>query len=228
MRLLTDQRLSRLHRRQHVLGVDAQLVQTRYCRGRNQTAADAAGRGRRRGIAARRNACAPCCRVQARRCISAITRSGAESGRQYGEGENRRRKRSWRDLPAHLPHDVCPSVDVPARESGQRAADHIGTTRATPISARRFTRSRSSPKPNDVISPCARLDHLAAICCSRAEDAMDAGSRPASFAMSRNFGRTSAISPQAVGIQPPVSLHPLRHCRSSRRPVLRAEMLGRY
>jgi hypothetical protein len=47
---------------------------------------------------------------------------------------------------------------------------------------------------------------------------MDAGSRPASFAMSRNFGRTSAISPRAVGIQPPVSLHLLRHCRSSRRP----------
>ena len=50
---------------------------------------------------------------------------------------------------------------------------NIGTTRATPISARRFTRSTSSPRPNEVIS-------------------MDAGSRPASRAISRNFGRTSA------------------------------------
>ena len=40
----------------------------------------------------------------------------------------------------------------------------------------RFTRSRSSPSANEVIS-------------------MPAGSRPASRAISRNFGRTSRISP---------------------------------
>src|SRR5262249_16316198 len=60
---------------------------------------------------------------------------------------------------------------------------NIGTTRVTPISARRFTRSRFSPTPNDVLS-------------------IASGSRPASFAISRNFCRTSAISPRAVGIQP--------------------------
>jgi hypothetical protein len=58
---------------------------------------------------------------------------------------------------------------------------NIGTTRATPISLRRFTRSRSSPSANEVIS-------------------MPAGSRPACRASSRNFGRTSRISPP--GIQP--------------------------
>ena len=60
---------------------------------------------------------------------------------------------------------------------------NIGTTRATPISAKRFTRSRSSPRPNEVIS-------------------MESGSRPDSCAISRNFGSTSAMSPRAVGIQP--------------------------
>src|SRR6516165_8419067 len=61
---------------------------------------------------------------------------------------------------------------------------NIGTTRATPISAKRFIRSGSSPRPNKVIS-------------------MEARSRPASRTISRNFGRASAISPRAaVGIQP--------------------------
>src|SRR5262249_34831064 len=58
---------------------------------------------------------------------------------------------------------------------------NIGTTRETPISTRRFTRSGSSPSANEVTS-------------------IEAGSRPASRAISQNFGRTSRISPP--GIQP--------------------------
>jgi hypothetical protein len=60
---------------------------------------------------------------------------------------------------------------------------NIGTTRATPRSLRRLSRSRSSARPNDVIS-------------------IDAGSRPASRAVLWNSGIWAARSPRAVGIQP--------------------------
>src|SRR5205085_4420331 len=52
---------------------------------------------------------------------------------------------------------------------------NIGTTRATPISTRRFTRSRSSLRPNEVIS-------------------IDAGSRPASL---RSEEHTSELQSQS-------------------------------
>src|SRR5271169_6878341 len=89
--------------------------------------------------------------------------------------------------PGQIYRLTCRMMVVQRSTSGSTVSAFAGendvTTRATPESARRFTRSRSSLSPNEVIS-------------------MEVGSRPASRAISRNFGRTSATSPRAVGIQP--------------------------